>query len=347
MKRPIFLKQKNMLRVLYSLIPVATGAIFFFGWRVLALLAVSFLFAFLTEWYMESKKANGKISYAVFVTAALFGLSLPSTAPFWITAVGIIIAVLFGKMAFGGFGKNVFNPAIVGRAFVYVTFPQEITGSFTPAFKTFPGGFAHWSSGMTAVPAYISQAGLQIADAVTAATPMWARRDFGYTTDLVNMFLGNIGTTFEQAGQTMVLAAGSVGEVSALLIILAGIYLIWTKTANWRLTVSMISGAAVMSFFAHYVLHIPTAAPVPFSLLSGALLYGAVFMVTDPVSAPKVPLSQYIYGAFIGIMVVFFRYQSIFAGGLAFAMLFGNMIAPSLDLWIKRIRARKTVGGKA
>jgi len=335
------LKQKNMLRVLYALSPLALAGVYFFGWRVIELLAVSVVCGFCTEWYMTSRK-NGKVSYAVFVTATLYGLSLPPTTPLWIAATGIIFAVLFGKEVFGGFGKNVFNPAIVGRAFVYVSFPIEMTGRFVPAFSGFPGGFAHWSfSAAKQLPASLAASGLGITDALTAATPMWSRRDFGFTTGWTDLLFGNISGTFIADGTSKVLAAGSIGEVSAILILLGAIYLIVTKTAQWRLMLATVLGATGINLVLKYGAGIDAVPPLHFTLLSGAFLYGAVFMVTDPVSAPKVPLSQWIYGAFIGMMVVFFRYKAIFAGGLAFSILMGNMIAPSLDLWIKRYNASK------
>lgn len=335
------LKQKNMLRVLHALIPIAVSGVYFFGWRVVALLGVAIVCGYGTEWYMESRK-KGKVSYAVFVTATLYALSLPPTTPIWIAATGIIVAILFGKEVFGGFGKNVFNPAIVGRAFVYVTFPIEMTGRFVPAFSGFPGGFAHWS--MTAaksLPASLASTGLNVTDAFTAATPMWSRRDFGFTTGWTELFFGNISDVFSSGGASKILAAGSIGEVSAILILIGAIYLIVTKTAQWRLMLATILGAAGLNLLLRNVAGIDQVPPLHFTLLSGALLYSAVFMVTDPVSAPKVPLSQWIYGAFIGMMIVIFRYKAIFAGGVGFSILLGNMIAPSLDLWIKRYRAAK------
>ncbi len=341
MKKLSFLKQKNMVRVLYALAPVFIASIYYFGWRSAVILAVSVAFALATEWIMAQRK-NGKVSYACFVTASLYALSLPPTTPFWIVASGVIIAILFGKEAFGGFGKNIFNPAIVGRAFVYVAFPIELTARFVPVFRGFPGGFARWSfESMTIPPQQLAEPGLSVADAVSAATPMWANRDFEFTADVWSLFVGNIGTTFEYAGQTMALCAGSLGEVSAILIILAGLYLIWTKTAQWRLTVATLAGALVASIVFRYLFGIQRVPTPLFSLFSGALMYAAVFMVTDPVSAPKVKLSHWIYGAFIGIMIVFFRYNSIFAGGVGFSILLGNMLAPSLDLWIKRYQKRK------
>lgn len=338
---PQFLKQEIMLRVLYSLMPVAITAVYFFGWYVMSIIVVSMVFAFLTEWLMASQR-KGKISYACFVSAGIYALSLPPTTPLWIVAVGVIIAVLFGKEMFGGFGKNVFNPAIVGRAFVFVCFPIELTGKFIPVFSGFPGGFSHWSiTALGQPPQYIAEAGLKIIDAVTSATPMWAHRNYGYDSSILSLFLGNIGTVFQYEGQKMILGAGSIGEVSALVIMCSCAYLLWTKTANWRLTVSTLLGALISSIVFRYAFGIKTI-PVPlFTMFSGALFYAAVFMVTDPISAPKVTLSQWIYGFFIGTMIVVFRCKGIFSGGAAFSILLGNVLAPSLDLWITRVTSSK------
>lgn len=341
MKKPVFLKQQMMLRVVYALIPVLLVSIYYFGWRVLALVGVSLIFAFLTEWISTSYR-GGRMSYAVYVTAMLYGLSLPPTVPFWVAAVGAIIAILFGKEVFGGFGKNPFNPAIVGRAFVYVSFPEDMTAQFVPVFRNFPAGLSKWSfSSLNEIPDYIKSAGLSKVDAISAATPMWSRRDYGFETSIEKLFTGNISGIFEHSGQNMVLSAGSAGEVCTIVIILAAIYLIWTKTAKWQLTVSTIVGAVVLNVILRNILGIQAVPPVLFTLFSGGLMYAAVFMVTDPISAPRNKISQWIYGGMIGMLIVFFRYKAIFAGGVGFAILMGNMFSPSLDLWIKRIKARK------
>ena len=328
-----------MLRVLYSLMPLVAMAVYFFGWCVVSIILVSMILAFLTEWYMASLR-KGKVSYACFVTAGIYALSLPPTTPLWIVAVGIIIAILFGKEVFGGFGKNVFNPAIVGRGFVFVCFPIELTAHFVPVFTGFPGGFAHWNmAGLAQPQQYITEAGMKVVDAITAATPMWSHRNYGFDSSILSLFLGNIGTVFEYEGQKMVLGAGSMGEVSALVIMFSCAYLLWTKTANWRLTLSTLLGAFSAAVIFRYAFGIESVPSPLFTLFSGALFYVAVFMVTDPVSAPKVTLSQWIYGFFIGTMIVVFRFKGIFAGGAGFSILLGNILAPSLDLWINRIKS--------
>ena len=329
-----------MMRVVYALVPVQLAAIHLFGWRVLALVGVSCLAAFLVEWVMIPPKP-GKLSQAVWVTGVLFGLSLPPTTPYWIAAVGAAFGVLFGKMAFGGFGRNIFNPAVVGRAFVFVSFPKEMTGHFVPAFRGFPGGFAQWSwESLKELPDALSASALNVVDGMTAATPMWSWRDFQHVTPLGDLTTGQIGAAFDYLGHTRLLAAGSAGEVSAIAILIGAIYLLWTRTANWRLMGGSLIGAVGMNLFLRNLLGMEAVPPLPFTLLSGAFLFVTVFMVTDPISAPRNLLGMWIYAIFIGAMIVFFRWKAVFAGGAGFAILLGNTLAPSLDLWIKRYREK-------
>ena len=137
-----FLKQNVMRTVVNSLWPVMIGAIYFFGWRTLAVMLVSILTCVLTEWLFVRNKKPGKVSEAVFVTAVLYAMILPPTIPFPMVILGAIFGITFGKMAFGGFGMNVFNPALVARAFVYITFPIHSTARWIPTakFSDFPGG---------------------------------------------------------------------------------------------------------------------------------------------------------------------------------------------------------------
>jgi Na+-transporting NADH:ubiquinone oxidoreductase subunit B len=321
-----------MLRVCYALIPILIAGVYFFGWRALGLLLVCTAAALVTEWLMASRQ-GWPISMACFVTCFLYALSLPPTMPFWMAVVGIVVAILFGKMVFGGFGRNFANPAIVGRAFVYVAFPKEMTGSFVPAFRDWPAGFARWSlAGMGKAPEWLADAATRGADAMTSATPMVARRDFDFQTPASNLLFGNIGGTFEAADGARVLAAGSAGEVCAILIILAGVYLIITSTANWRLTAGTLAGAVIANFIFRHIGGAGGVPPLEFTLFSGALLYAAVFMVTDPISAPRKRPAKWIYGLIIGVLIILLRWKAQFAGGVAFAILLGNMMGPLLDI---------------
>ena len=338
-KKPWLKTQPMMRKVEIALIPVLAGAIYFFGWRTLAIVLWVAAVGAATEYFM-AKKRGDPVTEAVFVTALLLGLSLPPTMPFWQAAVGAFVAILFGKEVFGGFPRNVFNPAIVGRSFLYVCFPIDMTGRFTAVWKGIPAGFAHWGARLQ----------LDGIDAVSAATPMWSRRDFGYEASLWDLFTGSIGKVFTGTdGVQRVLTAGSVGEVSALLLLIGGVYLLWTKTAQWRLTVSTLAGAIVSAAVFRTLLGADAVPPIPWTLCSGAMLYAAFFMVTDPISAPKNKNAQWVYGAFIGIMIVFLRWKAVFAGAVAFAILLGNTLAPTLEMIFKaqKKKADAKKGAKA
>ncbi|MDH3345671.1 MAG: RnfABCDGE type electron transport complex subunit D [Kiritimatiellaceae bacterium] len=330
-KKKPWLKQQPMMRkVEIALMPALAGAIYFFGWRSLVMVAWVALVGVATEYFM-SKRRGDQVSEAVFVTSLLLGLSLPPTLPFWMAGVGSFVAILFGKEVFGGFPRNVFNPAIVGRGFLYVCFPVDMTSKFTAVWNGIPGGFAHWGTRLT----------FDGIDSVSAATPMWARRDFAHETSLLDLITGNIGEIFTASdGVTRALTAGSIGEVSALLVLLGGAYLLYTKTAQWRLTVSTLVGAIGANIIFRYLLGSDAVPPIPWTLCSGAMLYAAFFMVTDPITAPKNKNAQWIYGIFIGTMIVFLRWKAVFAGAIAFAILLGNTLAPTLEM-IYKARAKK------
>jgi len=330
-KKKPWLKQQPMMRkVEYALMPALLGAIYFFGWRPLVMVLWVTAVGIATE-YMMAKKRGDAVTEAVLVTSLLLGLSLPPTIPFWQAGVGMFVAILFGKEVFGGFPRNVFNPAIVGRAFLYVCFPIDMTSKFTAVWNGLPGGFAHWGANKM----------INSVDAISAATPMWSRRDFGFETNLLDLFTGNIGELFTGTdGVQRALVAGSVGEVSAILILIGGIYLLYTKTAQWRLTASTVGGAIGATVIFRYLLGADSVPPVLWTLCSGAMLYAAFFMVTDPITAPKNKQAQIVYGAFIGILIVFLRWKAVFAGAVAFAILLGNMLAPTLEM-IYKARVQK------
>lgn len=300
----LILRQKMMEKVLIALIPIALLSIYNFGWRVLAVLAVSNIIAFITEYMFARTKKMKKVTSSVFVTATLLALTLPPTIPLWIAGVGAVVAICFGKMVFGGFGMNVFNPAIVGRTFIYISFPNQMTVSWLQPLSKFPGGFAVW----------------QKPELFTAATPMINYNESNQFIEISRLFFGNI--------------AGSMGETSALLIILAGVYLIFTKTAKWQPILALLISGTVFSAVFYQ------ANPLPF-ILSGGFMFGAVFMITDPVSMPKEKLSIWIYGFLVGFLTVLIRKYSLFVEGFMFALLLGNTFMPIIDFAVKKVKVKK------
>ena len=303
----MFQKQPMMRRVLYSLTPIVALAVWLYGPRVLATLAVSLGIGFLVEYRFEKKK-GGKVSEAVFVTGTLFALSMPPAVPLWIVAIGIAFAVFMAKEVYGGFGRNVFNPAIAGRLFIYISFASVLGASFYE-----PGNFGAAAGSLFGK-----------VDAVAMATPLGAWRA-GKDIPLLSLLLGN--------------RAGSLGESSIILIAAAAIYLVATKTAQWRLIVSTIIGGTIAAS-ALFLAGVPKALPLQ-ALLAGSFLFVAVFMSTDPVSAPKKPAAQWAYGLMIGVVIIIIRTFSLFPEGTSFALLLGNTFASLFDRTVNEAAKKK------
>lgn len=311
--KEMILKQPVMNRVLYSLVPLLIFSVYLYGWRSVAVVAVSNLAAFGTE-YLFLRQKKGKVSMAVFVTGSLLALTLPPTIPLWMAALGSVVAVAFGKMVFGGFGANIFNPAILGRTFVYVSFPQQMTVMWAQPYlsSAFPGGLVRWSvepalrTGATILGQF--RAGQEV-------TRTW-----------LDTFLG-----FE---------AGSLGETSALLIILAGVYLLASKTAKWIPLVATLASIVLFSLVFY-----PAENPL-LLLCAGGALFGIVFMVTDPISQPKTNVALWIYGILIGFLTVFIRRFSLFAEGFMFALLIVNALMPIIEHALKALPHKKVTRGK-
>lgn len=309
--RKLFMKQKMMEKVLAALVPLVFASVWFFGWRSLLVLGVSLLFACLTEWLFLRKK-KGKISEAVLVTAFIFALSMPPRIPLWIVVVGISFGVVFGKMVFGGFGANLFNPAIAGRAFIYVAFSEPLNARWTAAAQGSLGGFSYYL-------------GPDI-DVMSTATPLLIFKNTGAMAPYKDLFLGNV--------------AGSLGETAGLLILLAAIYLIKTKTADWRMMAGMAAGFAGLSAVLNLIQPDMAANPL-YGFLSGSFLFTMVFIVTEPISGAKTKKGKVIYGMLVGVAVVVIREYSLFAEGTTFAILIGNTFAPLIDEGVRYLEERR------
>lgn len=308
-----FQKQKIMRTVIYSLIPIVLYSVYLFGLRTLLLLAVVMVCGVFSE-YIVMRSINGKkakVSEAVLVSCILFTLTLPPSVPFWVAAVGIIFGIVFGKAVFGGFGKNIFNPALVGRCFIYISFPSFMTVSWTKPFTGFPGGLIRFTNSI---------------DAATSATPLIDFNNTGTIANYFKLFFGQI--------------SGSLGETASVLIIAAGIFLIIKKAASWKVMVSCAAGFGLLS--AVLWLSGITAADPLFSILSGGFIFGTVFMATDPVSAPKTDAARIIYGLAIGLITAVIRIFGLFVEGVMFAILTANMFVPLIERMLNDLKSRKS-----
>ena len=294
-------------QVLLALAPVTAASVYFFGWRSLVVLALVNVLGFLTE-YLFLRVYKEPVSSAVFVTGFLFALSLPPGLPYWMAAVGIVFGVLFGKMVFGGFGRNVFNPAMVGRGFLYVSFGVRMTSGWRTPLAAFPGGLARFS-----------------ADALSGATPL-VRLAEGGQVSWQSLLAGNV--------------AGSIGETSALLLLLGGLYIVYKKAASYRIVFSAFLAFLVMQTV-FYLAGVPRAVDPVHALLAGSFMMGAFFIITDPISASQTNGGRWIFGAFFGAMVVVIRTFSIWPAAVMFATLLANMFAPILDVAVRQVKSRR------
>jgi Na+-transporting NADH:ubiquinone oxidoreductase subunit B len=296
-----------MKRVLYALVPVVIASVYFFGWRSLVTLVAVSVAGFLTE-YAFTRTYKEPVTSAVFVTSFLFTLSLPPTLPLWMALVGIVFGVTFGKMVFGGFGRNIFNPALVGRAFIYVSFPVYMNSVWTEPVRGMVGGFARFAP-----------------DAVTQATPLRLLKE-GAEVAWSKLLLGN--------------TAGCLGETSAVLVILGGLYIVWKKAANYRIVVSGLIGMLLVQLI-FWKSGVKGATDPVSALLSGSFLFGLFFFATEPISASQLNEGRWIYGALIGVLTVIIRTFSGWAEGMMFAILLANMFAPIMDYGLRTLRSKR------
>jgi len=253
-----------------------------------------------------------EINEGFLVTGLLFPLILPPTLPLWMVGVGVVFGVFVGKELFGGTGRNIFNPAIVGRCFLALAYPAPMSGNWMSA----GGG---WLGRMLE---YVTASNV---DAVSTATPLVLAKQ-GELVSFWKMLLGN--------------TAGSMGETSAIAIILGGVFLLFTRVANWRTVASVLGSAAVLAGILHHS-QPDRFAPVLWHLCAGGLLFGAFFMATDPVTSPVTNTGKWFYGIIIGVVTVLIRNFTGYVEGVMFAILLGNIASPIIDEVAIKVRLRR------
>lgn len=287
-----------MHSVILALVPVMATSIYFFGFGVIPLILTSVLSCILTEYIFEKVRGK-KVTIgdgSAIITGILLALTLPPHFPLWATALGGIVAIGLGKQIFGGLGYNIFNPALLGRAFLQAAFPVMITTWSEPLTK---GGSL---------------------DAVTAATPLALMKFDGKMTPYLDLFFGNI--------------SGSLGETSALAILIGGLYLRYRGYINWRQPLSYIG--SIFFFGGLFWLISPDRYPDPlFHILSGGAMLGAFFMVTDYVTTPVTPLGQWLFGIIGGFLVIIIRLFGGLSEGVMYSILLMNSITPLLNRYTR------------
>ena len=292
-----------MWHVVASIIPIVAFAALFFGISALLQVATAVIVCVATE--RATGKGGAIADGSATITGLLLALTLPAGFPLWMTALGSAFAILFGKQVWGGLGHNVFNPALVGRAFLQAAFPVAITTWPTPG-----GSFLSLKGDLFALPFTHP-----LPDAVTSATPLGLLKFEGKGTSLLDLIVGSTG--------------GSLGETAALVILAGGLYLAWRGYLNWRIPLSILITVTAVSGIIHLA---DPGKPHPlFMLFSGGLMLGAVYMATDMVTAPITNLGKWVFGAGIGILVVVIRIWGGLPEGVMYAILFMNALTPFIN----------------
>jgi len=287
--------RRMMLDVLIALAPVVAMSLFVFKGYALVQLAVCLAGCLAAELLFVRMRGRPSTltDCSAIVTGVILAMSLPGTAPWYVGVIAAFVAIGIGKVIFGGLGMNLFNPAMVGRAFVMISFAGALAAS----------GYENVQSTV---------------DAVSQATPLNAYKMNGVVTPLASLFIGTTN--------------GSLGETSALACLLGGIYLVVRRTASWEIPAGLLIAVAAVGGLADLVgpadgwtlLH---------HLFGGSVLFGAFFIATDPVSSPLTPKGKFVFGAGTGLLIMVLRLFSGYPEGVMFAVLFMNALTPLINRW--------------
>ncbi len=311
-----------MLDVVIALVPAIAAAGYYFRFAALNLIMACVISCVLTEWVCNviRQKPNSLADLSAVVTGIILALSVPPSLPIWAAVIGGVFSIAIGKMVFGGLGSNVFNPAMVGRAFLTASFGVLMTTWTVPA--TIESEQAVISASNTV-------------NARTQATPLaWSKQAIKHEQDpkqlnqqIVPSLTGEIG--------------GCLGETSTIALLLGGIYLLIRKTITWHTPFAVLAGAFVFAEIA-WLIDPETYVNPAFHLTTGGMLIGAFFIATDPVTAPLTKKGMLIFGAGVGLLVMLIRIVGEYPEGVMYAILLMNAVAPLIDRFTKLI----PIGGK-
>jgi electron transport complex protein RnfD len=301
---------KAMRDVLYALLPVTAASLWFFGLSAALILGACIAGAVLAEWLFAPRETRGEslADASGILTGLLLGLTLPPGLPLWMAFLGGFVAISLGKVIWGGLGHNLFNPALLGRAFLLATFPIAMT-TWVPAGGD--GGFFSVYASNLALPFMQSTV-----DGISSATPLGLMKFDQEVTPLAKLMFGT--------------TSGSLGETSGLLLLLGGVYLWLKRDLDWRIPVSILLTVAIFSASLNFI--DATRFPTPqFSVFSGGLLLGAIYMATDPVTSPITPKGAWIFGIGVGVLVMLIRVFGGLPEGVMYAILLMNAATPLID----------------
>lgn len=311
--------RKLMFGVVIALMPALFTSIWYFGTGAIIVTATAIISCMVFEYLIQRFVLEKPVSItdgSALVTGLLLAFNLPSNIPIFLIVLGSLMAIGVAKMTFGGLGNNPFNPALVGRVFLLISFPVQMTS--WPVPKGFATGYT---------------------DAVTGATPLAVIKEGIRNGESLSQLLGKVPDTVDMILGKM---GGSMGEVSALALLIGFAYLLYRKIITWHIPVTIIATVAIFTTIQWYA--DPQANPGPvFHLLSGGVLLGAIFMATDYVTSPMNPKAMIIYGIGIGALTVIIRVYGAYPEGVSFAILIMNAFVPLLNAYVKPQRFGKEV----
>ncbi len=302
--------QKIMLTVIYAMVPAMAVSVWFFGLDALRVMLISVASCMFFEWVIQKYLLKGSVTItdgSAAVAGILLAFNVPANLPAWMLIAGALVTIGVAKMSFGGLGKNPFNPALVGRVFMLISFPVQMT-SWPVAKPLFAPAITDAITGPTALG--LLKEGIDAGKTVeqVLADPQMPQ--------YLDRLIGNMG--------------GSLGEISALALILGGIYMVIRKVIDWQLPVSIIMTVFVIAGIFHLIDPSHYVNP-DFHLFSGGLMLGAIFMATDMVSSPMNMSGKVIYGIGIGLLTIIIRLWGAYPEGISFAILIMNAFTPLIN----------------
>jgi Na+-translocating ferredoxin:NAD+ oxidoreductase subunit D len=306
---------KIMYRVVLALLPALIWSVVVFGIDALRVTLIAVIasvgFEYLIQRFLMKVKPSVTDGSAL-VTGMLLAFNVPANLPWWIIIIGALVSIGIGKMSFGGLGTNIFNPALVGRVFLLISFPVQMTLFPTPKMSD--------------------------VDAVTSATPLGLLKEGLMNGKPLSDLMGQLPTASDLLLGNM---SGSLGEISALMLIIGGLYMLVRKVITWHTPVSVLGSMFIMAGI-FWLVSPETYIEPTYHLLTGGAMLGAIFMATDMVSSPMTGKGQIIYGIGIGVITMSIRLFGAYPEGISFAILIMNAFTPLINNTVKP----KRFGGK-
>ncbi|MDY0200810.1 MAG: RnfABCDGE type electron transport complex subunit D [Bacteroidales bacterium] len=306
--------KRLMYNVVLALIPTLGISLFYFGVGALTVTLLSIVsclfFEFLIQKFLLKVKPTITDGSAM-VTGLILAFNLPSNLPWWIVIIGALVAIGVGKMTFGGLGRNPFNPALVGRVVLLISFPVQMTSWPLPMLSR-----------------------MSFTDAITGATPLAIVKEGLAKGELMSNISNQIPSHMELFMGSM---GGSMGEIAAFALLVGFAWLLFTKVITWHIPVSIIATVAIFTGILWFINPEANADPV-FHLLTGGVMLGAIFMATDYVTSPMHPKGMWIFGIGIGLITVIIRVWGAYPEGISFAILIMNAFVPLINRYIKPSR---------